>query len=411
VAQTEENVKANQAPRGAAQRAEPPDPADLMGALASLAPLVAEHADAQERERRMAEPLVAALRASGFLRLWLPRELGGMEADPETVITLMEAVARMDGSVGWNFLVGVTHGAFAAYLTEAAARTIWGADPDVILATSFGPGGRATVVDGGYRATGRWGFASGIHQAEWLCGGCVVYEGDRPRQRADGQPERFLLLFPIGDVEILDTWHTGGLRGTGSQDFTVTDAFVPSGYGFDLAHTTGRVDGPLYRHPFSGHGNLHGVAFAAVALGIARHAIDAFTELASGKVPTGPSRSLLRDRPLAQLQVAQADALVMSARAFLLDATRQAWTSTVRSGGATDLELARVRLAIVNAGESSLRATEMMHRAGGASSVYNASALDRCLRDAHTASQHIQMSPEHLLRVGGVLLDQLTPTS
>jgi alkylation response protein AidB-like acyl-CoA dehydrogenase len=275
----------------------------------------------------MAEPLVAALRASGFLRLWLPRELGGLEADPETVSTLIERVAELDGSVGWNFLVAVAHGQFAGYLPETAAQAILGPNPDVIIATSFGPGGRAVLVDGGYRVSGRWSFASGIHQAEWLCGGCVVFEGENPRLGPNGDPGRLVMFFPAKQAEILDTWHTGGLRGTGSQDFTVTDVFVPDGYGFDLQRTTGRTDGPLYRQPFLG--NLHGVAFAAVALGIARHAISAFAELAGGKVPAGRSRALLRERPLAQMQVAQADALVSAARAFLLDATRQAWTSVV----------------------------------------------------------------------------------
>jgi alkylation response protein AidB-like acyl-CoA dehydrogenase len=274
----------------------------------------------------------------------------------------------------------------------------------VIVASSFGMGGRAIVEDGGYRVSGRWSFSSGIHQADWLCGGCLVFEGDRPRLSAEGDPGRLLLFFPAKDAEILDTWHTGGLRGTGSQDFTVTEAFVPASHGFDLLRTPGRTAGALYRQPFLL--NLHGVAFAAVALGIARHAIEAFAELAAGKVPAGPSRALLRDRPLAQLQVAQAEALVQAARAFLLEATRAAWSSTVAHGAPTELEAARVKLAQVHAGESSLKATELMHRAGGASAVYSSSALDRCLRDAHTASQHIQMSPEHYLAVGALLLSQ-----
>jgi indole-3-acetate monooxygenase len=402
--QTQTDTNAGQTQDGRPQRPEPPSRAELISAVAALAPLVAAHGDEQERERRMAGPLVDALRSSGFLRLWLSRDLGGFEVDAETMITLMEAVSALDGSVGWNYLVGITHGSFSAYLPEPAARAIWGANPDVIVASSFGPNGRAVAVDGGYRVTGRWGFSSGIHQAEWLCGGCVVYDGDQPRSSGEGGSPRLLLFFPAKDAEILDTWHTGGLRGTGSQDFTLTDVFVPEGYGFDLARTTGRTGGPLYRQPFMA--NLHGTAFAGVVLGIARHAIGAFAELAGGKVPTGPSRSLLRDRPMAQIQVAQAEALVLSARAFLLDATRQAWASTVEHGAPTALETARVRLSIVNAAESGLKATEMMHRAGGASAIYSSSALDRCLRDVHTASQHIQMTPEHYLSVGAVLLSQ-----
>ncbi len=390
------------APGGAPNSSKPPSRSALQTFISTLAPLVSAHSEDQERERRLSEPLVAALRTSGFLRLWLPRALGGLEEDAASVAELIEEVSALDGSVGWNFLVGVSHGYFGGYLPEEAAQAIWGPNPDTIIASSFGPGGRAVPVDGGYRVSGRWGYSSGIHQAAWLCGGCVVYEGDRPRVDANGSPGRLLLFFPAAEAEILDTWHTGGLRGTGSHDFTVKDIFVPSSFGFDLMQTTGRT--ALYRQPFLL--NLHGVAFAAVTLGIARHSINAFIDLAAGKVPAGPSRSLLKDRPLAQLQVAQADALVLSARAFLLEATRQAWASTVERGAPTALETGRVRLAIVHAGESALKATEMMHRAGGATAIYSSSPLDRCLRDVHTASQHIQMSPEGYLTSGATLFNQ-----
>lgn len=374
---------------------------DLGGAAAALAPLVAAHRDEAERERRTPAPVVDGWRAAGLLRLWLPGEYGGEERDPEEVLALIEAVAALDGSVGWNLLVAISAGMFAAYLPDAAARAIWGPDPDIILAGSFAPTGRAVPEAGGARVSGRWSFGSGVQQAAWLCGNCLVFDGDRPRMGADGTPEMRLLFFPAAAAQVLDTWHTGGLRGTGSHDFAVEGVLIPEGYHFDIFNGRGRLDRPLYRLPFV---TWFSPGVAALTLGIARRAIDTLVELARGKVPMG-ARAPLKERPLVQIQVAQAEGLVLSARAFLVEAVRAAWASLVAGGEPTAGERARLSLANVHAGESAVRAVELMYQAAGSSAIYSDSPLDRCLRDVHVAVQHIAVSTQHYQTIGQQLLD------
>jgi alkylation response protein AidB-like acyl-CoA dehydrogenase len=363
---------------------------------------VAAHRDGIEQDRCIPSPLVDAWREAGLLRLWLPAEYGGLERDQETVLDLVEAVAALDGAVAWNLLIAISGGKFAAYLPDAAARAIWGPDPDVILAGSFTPTGRAVPEPGGYRLSGRWPFGSGLRHAAWLCGNSVVFDVEGPRLGAGGRPDVQLMFFPAPAARALDTWHTGGMRGTGSHDFVAEGVAVPEGYGFDIFNGRGRINRPLYRLPFP---TWFGSGVAALALGIARHAITTLVELAARKVPVA-SQAPLRDRPLAQIQVAQAEAVVLSARSFLREAVREAWASLVAGGDPTPTELTRLRLAGVHAGEAAVRAVELMFQAAGSSAVYSSSPLDRCLRDVHVAVQHISVSTQHYQDIGRGLLNE-----
>ena len=374
--------------------------ADLLAAAAALAPLVAAHREALDEERGTPLPLVEALRAAGFFRLWLPAELGGAEVDPETGLALIETVAALDGAVAWNLLIAMCGGLFAAYLPEQAARTIWNSGPDIFTAGSVMPTGRAVLVDDGYQVSGRWSFVSGVQHAEWLCGNCIVFEGERPRLGTDGQPDMRLLFFPATQAQVIDTWQTGGLRGTGSHDIAVDGIVVPEDYWFDVFNGRGRIKRPLYRLTFF---TWFASGVAILTLGIARQAIDALTELAAGKVPTG-SRTPLKERPLAQIQVAQAEAGVLSARAFLLQAVRDTWASLEAGGEPTELERTRLSLANVYTAESAVQAVELMYKAAGGSAVYSSSALDRCMRDVHVAAQHIGVSAQHYQSIGQALL-------
>jgi len=375
---------------------------ELFAAAAALGPIVAAHRDALDQERRTPLPLVEAWRAAGFVRLWLPVELGGTEADPETVLGVVEAVAALDGAVAWNLLISISGALFAGYLPEATAHTIWGANPDCISAGSFMPTGRAVPVDDGYRVAGRWSFVSGVQHADWVAGNCLVFDGTQPRMGSDGAPEMRLMFLPAAVGTVLDTWQTGGLRGTGSHDLAIADAFVPEGFWFDVFTGRGRIPRPLYRLPFV---TWFGPALAMLTLGIARHAIETLVDLAASKVPTGQQTSL-RERPLAQIQVAQAEALVGAARAFLLQTAGEAWDRLVAGGEPTAGELARLRLANVHAAESAVRAVEVMYQAAGTSAIPSSSALDRCLRDVHVAAQHIAVSTQHYQVIGQTFLNR-----
>jgi alkylation response protein AidB-like acyl-CoA dehydrogenase len=198
-------------------------PSSFIAAAASLGPQIQASAEESERLRRLPMPLVEAMAEAGLFRLWIPRSLGGEEADPMTLVRAVEEVSRADGAAGWCLAIGGEYGVFGGYLPEDAAREIYGRDPHVRTAGAFRPSGNAVVVDGGYRVRGRWPLGSGCQHSAWIVGGCRILDGDQPRLGADGAPDMRILFFPAAECEILDTWHSIGLRGTGSHDYTVTE--------------------------------------------------------------------------------------------------------------------------------------------------------------------------------------------
>ena len=225
-----------------------------------------------------------------------------------TLLGAVEEVARVDGAAGWCLSIGAVHGALGAYLREDVARAIYCDDPRTVVAGSVNASGVARAVDGGYRISGRWTFASGIHHSAWVYGNCVVHDGDTPRRGQGDAPEMRFAFFPVDQCEIHDTWHVSGLRGTGSHDFSVADLFVPEERSLVAFTAKPYQPGPLYTCPFV---TYFAASIAGPPLGIARGAIDALVELASTKTPTG-SQSLLRDRPSVQSDIARAEALVRS---------------------------------------------------------------------------------------------------
>src|SRR5262249_1146932 len=235
----------------------------------------------------------------GVFRMLVPRALGGGEVDPATMVRVLETIARADGAAGWSAMIGATSGVASAYLPEDAAHAIYG-DANAITGGAFAALGRARPVDGGYEVRGRWPFASGCEHCTWLMGGCVL--DDRPPEEAR------LALFPASAARIVDTWTVAGLRGTGSHAIAVDSAFAaaaaasaaPAPRPSRLVTVRPRHARPLYVFPVFG---LLALGIAAVALGIARAAIDELVELAAAKRPIG-SRRLLADRPTVQAEVA-----------------------------------------------------------------------------------------------------------
>src|ERR1700745_3302031 len=255
-------------------------PSSFLEAAAALAPQIRSCAEEIEQSRRLPLPLVDAIAQAGLFRLWIPRSLGGEEADPMTLVRVVEEVSRADGAAGWCMAIGGEYGAFGGYLPAEAAREIYGSDAHVRTAGQFRPLGDAVVEDGGYRVTGRWPLVSGCQHSSWIVGGCRILDGEQPRLKPDGSPVTRILFFPAADCEILDTWHSIGLRGTGSHDYAVADVFVPAKH--SLSFRDPPVEqGPLYAFPSIA---LFSVVLAAVPLGIARHAIDILTALAGTKI-------------------------------------------------------------------------------------------------------------------------------
>lgn len=197
----------------------------LLDAARALVPRVRACADENERERQLPQSLADALAAAGLFKLTVPRALGGAEAHPETVVRVIETLAAADGSAGWSAGIAAQCGIASGFFGAEAARAVYGDPPAFVALVTF-RAGRAQAVDGGYRVTGRWSFASGCRHATWLGGGAIIYDWEQPRLGADGQPESRFFFFTAVACEIFDTWHVTGLRGTGSHEFAVADAFA-----------------------------------------------------------------------------------------------------------------------------------------------------------------------------------------
>ena len=337
---------------------------------------------------------------AGLFRLWIPRTLGGEEADPITLVRVVEEISRVDGAAGWCMAIGGEYGVFGGYLPADAAREIYGSDPHVRTAGAFRPFGDAVAVDGGYRVKGRWPLGSGCQHSAWIVGGCRILDGDHPRLRPDGTPVTRILFFPASDCEILDTWHSIGLRGTGSHDYAVADAFVPAPRSLSFREAPTEA-GPLYAVPTIA---LFATVLAAVPLGIARHAIDIVRELARTKIASRSRRSLSEDATM-QANLGIAEATLRSARAFLYEALGDAW-QVVSAGQTLGIEQrAMLWLASTHTATAAKHAAELMFTAGGSASPYTSGGLERCVRDIHAAGQHVTLAPPNYQMAGQAFLD------
>jgi alkylation response protein AidB-like acyl-CoA dehydrogenase len=247
--------------------------------------------------------------------------------------------------------------------------------------------------------SGRWAFASGVHHCSWLMGGCVVFEDGKPVLLPSGQPDSRLLVFPASGATIHDTWTVSGLCGTGSHDMEVADLLVPRSRAISLMTDRPRVELPLYKFPVFG---CLAVGIAAVSIGLARRAIDELVDLAGGKTPSA-SRRRLAERGFVQMQIAEAEALQRSARAFLLDTIAEIFEHASRGNDIELKQRALLRLAATHSVMLCKRAVDAMYDAGGGSSIYKSSPLQRCFRDVHAASQHMMVSSSTLELAGRVL--------
>jgi alkylation response protein AidB-like acyl-CoA dehydrogenase len=371
---------------------------DLDRAAERLSALARELAPAIEAERRLPEGLVAELRASGLFRAGAPRAVGAPEAPPAVTLRCAEAVARGDASTGWCVSIAATSSLLAGWLPPQGLAEAFG-DPEKVAAGVWAPRGRARPVDGGYRVSGRWAFCSGIMHSDHLFGGCMV-EGE-----GDGSPAVRVLGMPVGELEIVDTWRTSGLRGTGSHDAVADDVFVPG-------HRTLRLldpptaDAQLYRFPIFA---FFALSIAAAALGNARGAIEDLAELAAGKVGLGSSRTLAQ-RPATWAVVAQAEASLRAARALYYDAIEQAWAAA-QAPEPVSVELRTgLRLAATHAVRIAADVTRDMYDLAGGSAIYEDSPLQRRFRDAHAATAHFQVNAATWELTGRLLLDQPTQT-
>jgi indole-3-acetate monooxygenase len=372
-------------------------------AARELGPKIRAAADEIEQGRRLPMHLVREMQRAGVFRMAMPRAWGGPELDFLTQLRVIEALSIADASAGWCTMIGVDGGYMTAYIDQAVAREMY-RDLDSVTAITFAPPGKAVKTKDGFIVNGRWPFGSGCQHATWLIGHFLLFDGDSMRVGPNGLPETRFGFLPAEEGEILDTWTTNGLRGSGSHDWTVKDGFIPEERTFNLAAPTLYRQGPLYTLP-----NLLIYKVSGVGLGIARGAIEDFIAMASNKPltfksPSANKTAMLRDESYVQCTIAQAEALVSSARGFVFEAFGDLW-NTLAAGDPPSLrQRARGRLAMAHASAACLQAVELLYKANGGSSVYAGNLFDRRLRDMQTANQHTVVSLKTWEVTGRVLL-------
>jgi alkylation response protein AidB-like acyl-CoA dehydrogenase len=375
----------------------------LLEAARRLAPVIREHTEETERERRLSPPVLAALHDAGMLRMCTPRSLGGLEVDPLTRAFVIEEIAGHDTAAGWTLANPLDWAYLCARLPDAGAEEIYGRGAHVVIAAQFGRPMQAAPAQGGYRITGRAPFVSNCYDATWIATTATVLAGEPARAAETGAPEVVMAYLPRESCHVIDTWHVMGMRGTGSHDVAVTDVLVPTARTFPLVpeFTPGsHYQGPLYRFPLVG---MVASNLPPLLLAVARRAIAEVAALAQSKVPVAAS-TVLRERASAQAKLAQAEALVRAGRVFLYETLRETWEATVAGEPLSLRHKADVLLAITHTVQSAVQAVELMYRMAGTSGVYTRSPLERYFRDVEVLRHHAFGAETRYETVGQVYL-------
>ncbi|WP_448582684.1 acyl-CoA dehydrogenase family protein [Thermaurantiacus sp.] len=374
-----------------------------LAAARDIAPALAARAAEIEEARRLPADIAATLASAGLFRLAIPKSLNGHELPPDAIFATLEAVAEGDASAGWCLMIGATTALIAAYLPRHHAEAILGPS-EVITGGVFAPLGRAVKANGHWQVSGRWSWASGSANCHWLVGGAVLMEGNTPLLQEDGRPRHRMMLMPRDAVELIDTWHAAGLKGTGSGDMAAAAVEVPADRSVSLIDDTPHEPGPLYRFPPFG---LLALGIAAVACGNARASLDSVA--AALKTRRSGTRTAA-ERSTIQADLARAEAAWMAARAGVQQALSQAWQEAL--GGGIRLQTrARLRLAATHMTRTAADVTRTAYDLGGGAALYLESPLQRRFRDAHAMTQHIMVQGGTWELAGKVLLDQPADTS
>ncbi|WP_244563738.1 acyl-CoA dehydrogenase family protein [Ensifer aridi] len=371
----------------------------LIDAAREIAPIIREHSEEAERERRLSQPVLDALHETGLLRMTTPRSLGGLETDPVTRALVVEEIGRHDSAAAWTLENPLDWAFFCCRLPDEGAEEIYSRGADILIAAQFGRPLMAKSTNGGYRISGRAPFVSNCHDADWISSTVLV---DADASTGD-EPEMRMVYFPSEECEIIDTWNVMGMRGTGSDDISVTDVYVPKSRTFAMVPNFdpgSHYRGPLYRLPMVG---AAASGIPTPLLGVARRALDEVTELARTKTPVASS-SLLRERALAQSQLGRAEAILRAGRLLLLETLSEAWLRCVDGATHSLEQKADILLAMAHAMSSAVQAVELACSIAGTTAFRATNPLERCFRDVHTLRHHVFASEARYGTFGQVRL-------
>lgn len=371
----------------------------LLAAARDLGPLIRKHADEAEKQRRLSKPVLEALHDTGLLKMATPKSLGGLESDPITRALVVEEVGRHDSAAGWTLENPVDWAFFCSRLPDEGAEEIYAKGGGTLIAAQFGRPLNAKTANGGYRVSGRAPFVSNCLDADWISCTALVDADNHP----DSEPEMRMVYFSADQCEIIDTWYTMGMRGTGSNDVEVKDAFVPKARTFVMQpeyEPGSHYKGPLYKMPIVG---AAGTGIPTPMLGVARRALDEVTEIALSKNPVSAT-GLLKERSSAQIQLGRAEAILRSGRLLLLHTVDEAWQRCLADEPHSLTQKADLLLGIAHAMASAVESVELACRIAGTTSIRTSSPLERCFRDIQTMRHHVFASEARYGTCGQVYL-------
>lgn len=371
---------------------------DLVERARALATLIKQEADEIERTRRLTEPVVRALIDNGMYRALLPKSLGGAEAPLMTFMQMQEEIAKADASTAWCLGQCSVCAVISAYIDHDAADEIFNSTPGILAWGAINHDVRAEP--GGYRANARWEFASGIRQANWLGAHVRITEADgTPRKKADGSPEIRTILFPLSEATLYDVWDVIGLRGTGTDSYSVNNLHIPEKFAALRDDPSAlREKGPLYKIPTNA---IYSMGFAATSLGVARAQFDAAVDLSRKKTPQG--LTAMKENTAVQGLIGLTEAKLRRARAYLFATAAEVWDDLNR-GSFTEGHRVALRLAATSTIHQSTEIVDIAYHMAGATAVFRANGFERRLRDMHAINQQLQARDDHYADMGKAIL-------
>ncbi|HEY4331586.1 MAG TPA: acyl-CoA dehydrogenase family protein [Ilumatobacteraceae bacterium] len=354
-----------------------------------LLPTLRERAAETERGRRMSEQTMAELKAADLFRVMQPAIWGGFELDPQTFLEIGMLIGSACGSTGWVYSILCVHSWELGCMSREAQEEVWGDDTETLVSSSYAPTGTVTAVDGGYQVSGRWQFSSGCELSQWAFLGARV--------DGEGGPRTVALLIPRRDYKIDDVWRVIGLRGTGSQDIVIEDAFVPHHRVHPLTSGSEVSDNPLYRVPFTA---LFGYSLTAPVIGMAQGALDAHIDLTMARSRKA-SGAKVSSEVFSQIRIAEAAQEIDSARVQMLNNFTE-MLDLVADGGDVPIEVrGRARRDQVLGTRTAVQAIDKIFTNSGGHAIHETSPIQRFWRDAHAASLHNSNVVEPILSAYG----------
>ena len=376
---------------------------DILAEIKKIEPVIRRHSFEAEKNRRLSEPVLKALKESKMFRIWKPKAYGGLETDPITGFEALEALSKIDSAAGWNVSLSMALDTILQWFSDEAMEEVFASEDEVIVAGSWHPPGKAIPVKGGYEVTGQWSIVSGCQYANWFFMNAAIIDGDQPRMDENGHPVLLMMLTPASKGKMVATWDTIGMRGTGSHDMSLEKVFIPEHLSTPMVPID-QANGSAFQGPLYQNSVWYSIAaIAGPALGIARAAIDDTLDLIKNKIPNY-TETTLKDLQTVQMRLAEAEATLGAGRAYFYETIQSTWTTALQGLRITMEQRMKVQLATTFAVQSSVKAVNIIHDLAGLTGMRESHPIQRHFRDVNTIRQHAFTSYHRYQAVGQLML-------